>query len=392
MAKQDSSKKITKSKNIVYLIGAGASHAEISSDGVTDGLIMSSVTTGILDETVRRLEDNNGKTPSLTVQEKQALNRIRDILSSVPENQNIDVEQLITLCEYSELPEKISIADNLRTLFRDVTLSRIHRSQIEQPKLMSALIDLHEITDLNEQLCGILTLNYDNFIEKALRANGKRICYGIDLSASGGDSKMHSEAEVTLLKLHGSFDWKRGLPISIKDEIENESDVLWIPPGVAKNYERYPFNIIWGKAAELLCCDILRVIGCSLNRNDWGLVTLLYTSIMLMSDGHSFPIELINYLDDCVTMKNAYVYLDNMKSVIELPVIRQYYQNTFLPAKSSSSDDYEISLEDFLKRSSNPQLNVFDFWLRAKGDELERSGASLMTASGIFRKYIYNEP
>ena len=58
----------------------------------------------------------------------------------------------------------------------------------------------------------------------------------------------------------------------------SSSNTLWIPPGVDKKRENYPFNYLWGQAVEnLLECDVLRVIGCSLSRNDWGMIPILYT-------------------------------------------------------------------------------------------------------------------
>ena len=74
------------------------------------------------------------------------------------------------------------------------------------------------------------------------------------------------------------------------------------------NEERteYPFNILWGKAQELLDCDILRIIGCSLNRNDWHLVSLLYITQKLNTNKKEFIIELINSRDGCKRIKRNY--------------------------------------------------------------------------------------
>jgi len=163
MAKTQKEMQDVEPKRVVYLIGAGASHAELISEGEPHGLVMSEVIRGILKETVRQLEENKEGRLELKMPDKKALESIRKILSSIPDNK-IDVEQLITLCEYSELQEQVMIANNLRKLFRNVILDRIQQAGIEKPRLMSALIDMHSIAELEERLCGILTLNYDNFI------------------------------------------------------------------------------------------------------------------------------------------------------------------------------------------------------------------------------------
>jgi len=82
-----------------------------------------------------------------------------------------------------------------------------------------------------------------------------------------------------LLKLHGSFDWFFDVNMDkiLVRKSGNINTMQWIPPRLNKEYLNYPYNIIHGKAYELLVqCDILRVIGCGLNQNDIGLISLLF--------------------------------------------------------------------------------------------------------------------
>jgi len=62
---------------------------------------------------------------------------------------------------------------------------------------------------------------------------------------------------------------------------EKKKTIPIIPIGINKNYLFPPYNFIWGKAFEILIqCDTLRIIGCSLNQNDLGLIDLLFKAHM----------------------------------------------------------------------------------------------------------------
>ena len=96
-----------------------------------------------------------------------------------------------------------------------------------------------------------------------------------------------------ILKLHGSFNWKKDYPVIVTNQDNlKERDVFWIPPGLDKKREQYPFNLLWARAKEILKCDILRIIGCSLNRNDMQLISLVF-GMQKINSSRKFKIEII---------------------------------------------------------------------------------------------------
>ena len=86
---------------------------------------------------------------------------------------------------------------------------------------------------------GVLTLNYDEYIETAITRMGHDIDFGIDL---GTDPS--SEHRYRLLKLHGSFGWKHTWPISRQNDYEAP---FWIPPGILSQRMSIPstFSGAW---------------------------------------------------------------------------------------------------------------------------------------------------
>ena len=79
------------------------------------------------------------------------------------------------------------------------------------------------------------------------------------------------------MAMNNGFSNRRPIRVKSMTSLNKKDNALWIPPGVDKRTEYYPFNLLWGKAKEFLMnCDILRIVGCSLNRNDWALIPILY--------------------------------------------------------------------------------------------------------------------
>src|SRR5207249_3124295 len=123
----------------------------------------------------------------------------------------------------------------------------------------------------NEELGGILTINYDEYIEQAIQSfQDQSVDFGIDVR--GNERKRNS---IRLLKLHGSFGWEDAWPIVVKG---GATKLCWIPPGIQKARDRYPFDVLWGLAREMLDCDVLRIVGCRLSPNDWDLISLLFST------------------------------------------------------------------------------------------------------------------
>jgi hypothetical protein len=59
-------------------------------------------------------------------------------------------------------------------------------------------------------------------------------------------------------------------------------------------------------------------------------------------------------------------------------------RNTFFP-KHKREDDFTQAKSELLK---NRRTNVFDLWLKAKGDDIKRRDIQIATRKGIFADYI----
>ena len=244
-------------KKIVYLFGTGAAHAESLIAGSNIDFLMKDVKDGMW----RKLKKNKDV-------KKYAPSLINELIDD-----DTDVEQLITLYESSGINSYSKVAKILKQAFWEILEEKVDSLPGERylPKLYSALIDLHEVEDLKENIVGILTLNYEDLLERGVQEIKGCVDYSIKATDNHSDLKLVDNASYQILKLHGSFNWKNEFPITLidDDKIKDSEDVLWIPPGVEKRSEKYPFNVLWGRAKEVLDCDILRIVGCSLNRNDW---------------------------------------------------------------------------------------------------------------------------
>lgn len=356
------------SKLIVYLFGAGATQAEISLENNTIRLLMNDVREGILNKIV----SDHGT--------KKAYPGLINELS----NDSLDVEHLITLYEASGNDDHSKIARHLRRLFREEIQGKLHGLGPDfSPKLYPALIDMHSVTGLNEKIAGVLTLNYEDLLEKGVQKIKDGVDYYIKMNIDHSFLKINEKSEFPVLKLHGSFNWKNQFPVTLTndDKMVNPEDVLWIPPGVEKRSERYPFSILWGRAREILDCDILRVIGCSLNRNDWQLVSLLYATQKLNASGKEYLIELINPSHTCSEIQKYYSYL-SFRPISDILEVRNYIIESYGVKTERKKSE---AVGEYL---SNKQLNIFDVWLRSKGEYLQKTGISIATRTGTFENYI----
>lgn len=152
---------------------------------------------------------------------------------------------------------------------------------------------------------------------------------------------------------------------------------------VEKRRERYPFSIIWGRAREALDCDVLRIIGCSLSRNDWHLVSLLYTTQKLNVHRKEYDIELIDYFDKGKEISENYSYL-RFHLISEIKEVRKYVIKSF-DLDSTSEEKLSKEIERLL---TNKQNNILDIWLRAKGEGLINRGIPMTTKNNYFQNFI----
>jgi hypothetical protein len=330
-------------KKVVYLFGAGASHAVIKHANPEKGLMTADIQRQI------ELKYSDKK--------KGVDLRIWNELITTS-----DIEHLISVLESQY---NYSSTDRIRKYYRDalVELAREFSKAPPRINLYTVLYDLHEnVTDLQEELLCFITLNYEDLLERSLRTHLK---YNADyaIKTTVGNTVGNT---VEILKLHGSFNWSNRRPIQIRKMTAIPSgNTLWIPPGVEKRKENYPFNVLWGKASEcLIDCDVIRVIGCSLSRNDWGLVPMLYTAQKFNEQGRDIEIEVIDFLQTGRDIKNNYQYL-NVKDITEIEEIISFYKRQFPHASNE-----EIKKEMVNQFSDKDIMNPFQMWLDAKIDFL----------------------
>lgn len=355
---------MTNKNKVVYLFGAGASQGEFNCYGSPVRILMQDIIDGIS----RRIESEN-------------IELLFDVNNELT-IEGIDVEHLITLYESSGTQKHSEIAKGLKKLFREEIQARIGSlGETFSPTLFASLIEMHSIPDFDEELVAILTINYEDLLERAMQHVKGGINYLMKVINRHSSYRLE-ETSVPILKLHGSFNWKNEYPIVVVDKIEYEEDVLWIPPGVVKRREYYPFSLIWGRARELMECDILRIIGCSLSRNDWELISLLYTTQRLRTDGRSYKIELIDPPAACERIKEDYKYLD-IHTILDIPVVRDYLIREYFPHHAGKPLTEEI--ENELRQSiTSDKYNIFAIWLRAIGEKLRDEGVSLAIGGGNY--------
>ena len=145
-------------RKIVYLLGAGATQADIDLKDDTIRILMRDIREGIVKEIGRR--------------KMRSLAKVKNELLK----EELDVEHLITLYESTGISEHESIAKELKLLFIEEIQKRIKKLGINyEPRLLSALIDMHEIAGLGEVLQGVITLNYEDLLENALSSHLKTL-------------------------------------------------------------------------------------------------------------------------------------------------------------------------------------------------------------------------
>jgi hypothetical protein len=345
-------------KKIVYLFGAGATHAVVKALNPDLGLL------------------------TVNVQEQIETNYSKRGIDSTIWNELVtqgnDVEHLISVLESQH---NYAASEKLRKYYRNaiVTLSEKIPTNPLPANLYSILIDLYEVNGLDEELLSCITLNYEDILERSIKVH---FGYDVDYVVKTGNKEAH-RTPIKVYKLHGSFNWLNSRPITIKKMTTIESkDTLWIPPGVEKRKENYPFNLLWGKVIEdLLNCDILRIVGCSLSRNDWGLIPVLYTVQRFNQNGKNVEIEIIDYPETAKTIKHTYKYLQT-KGLIDLPDILSFYKKQF----PETSPEPEIVNEIENKFLDKDKINPFQEWLDAKADFLISQGIDIQTK----RNFLYN--
>ena len=243
------------------------------------------------------------------------------------------------------------------------------------------LFDLHNIPGSRESIQGVLTTNYDSYVEEALHAAAYgSVNIGFHTNVPIPSS---SHESVTVLKLHGSFDWQDTWPIAIGEGQET----LWIPPGILKDKQRYPFNIIWGLARDVLACDVLRIIGCRLDGNDWDLVSLLFSSIHVQATYRPYRVEIIDSPQSAIELSKALPYLHPL-SLLEIEGIGPQLVSEWSGGAPRTLEELTLEeREEVVSRAGRSQ-NWFEIWLRQKAELLYSDLGTLATPAGAIEQFL----
>ncbi len=315
-----------KHKKVVYLFGAGATHAEVMN-------LYKKLTATIIEKKGLLINHVSTRVMAKARKDKNFIKTIECIISP---DRTSNMEELISLIETNRIEKASEKANRLRTLVEEDILSHLRvDEESSEPVLYKSLLELHKKIREKEKVVGLITLNYDSLLDDAyaeILRKKPNYC-----------TKFGSRSDYPLLKLHGSFKWPT---ITMG---KNEISIPIMPLGIRKNYLELPFNFIWGRAGEILAeCDTLRVIGCSLDRNDWGLIDLLFKSHIWK--GEPYEIEIIDF--------------DNTGRDI-----RQHFG--FLPRITKAREiESGIIAEQMDSPAEHPLMNPFKIWLDAKATRM----------------------
>jgi hypothetical protein len=309
-----------KQDKIVYLLGAGATNAEMAlqkdlsgaREREKHGLLVSDVSTRVIKKASRNPKYLKGI----------------EMVSSTTGSLNIEL--LISLLENANTIINSSyMTEYLRKLVKQDISGLLAEKLLEHFYLHKALLELHKRTENKELLLGIISLNYDSVIDEAYKEiirEEPNYCFSSE-EAKG----------IPLLKLHGSFNWK---DVKICGRTR---DIEIIPLGINKNYLQIPYNFIWGRALEILAdCTCLRLIGCSLSQNDVALIDLLFKAHL--EKGEAFEFQIINSTRTFDQIRSSYGFFPKITDLNKI-------EDNLVPDVIQTNEDG----------------NAFEAWLKAKG-------------------------
>lgn len=224
-----------------------------------------------------------------------------------------------------------------------------------------------------------MTINYDEYIEDAAAgADGLPVDFGVYVHGASS-----SRPGLKLLKLHGSFGWEDAWPI-----LYGKGDTtLWIPPGIQKAKERYPFNVLWGLAREMLDCDVLRIIGCRLAPNDWDLISLIFTTRHANSIRRPYAIELIDAPLHAAELQERYPYLE-IQSLLEVEPIGKQLVGELLVRAPQRYASLTPEEQERVKNNAGREQNWFLLWLTHQAEALYVELGSITTGLGAFEQLL----
>jgi hypothetical protein len=308
-------------KKIVYLLGAGATHAELANleeDPSNETFLKKTglLTRSVSDRVIAKAHRN-----------KKYLKNIETV-SGVTGSLNIEL--LVSLIENSRIDGWEFKSSHLKKLVRSDIQSILTDKRRGAFQLHKALFELHRHKDVQKQekLTGLISLNYDTVLDEAYR-----LLYGQDPNYCFPGSQSD---ETPLLKLHGSFNWEDVVIHGQRRTIDI------IPLGANKSYFYVPYNFIWNRALGLLIeCDVLRVIGCSLSQNDFHLIDLIFKAHL--EKNRAIEIEIISTQGDKI--RENYGFFTGIKTLTQI-------EGTLIPDQPGTIN------------------NAFKTWLKYKGEKM----------------------
>ena len=294
-----------------------------------------------------------------------------------------DYEQVITFLDEAPSLRHRQFAEAMRKAFEEVLRDKLSliskEAQGDEIRLYKVLLDMYNIEQCPEVLQGIITTNYDEYIENAIEQLGNSL---VDFGIRVEPSSQQSEG-LKLLKLHGSFGWQDTWPIS---RGQNGCATLWIPPGIHKAKQAYPFNVLWGLAREMLSCDVLRVIGCRLGANDWDLISLLFTMCHVNFAGRP-QIEVIDAPQHVEQLKKSYPYLDFL-SILEVEPIGSWLVAELTGRPLQKFADFTEEGKRQIVKAAGLEKNWFELWLTAKAESFAIDLETVSTDAGSVEQFL----
>lgn len=322
-------------QKVVYLFGAGATHAEmtnsdesmVAAENVQDakGLLMRHVSRRVLREAQR---------------DKSFQTSILDVVTTPDGADNIEL--FITLLENNSTSKDLENAPAKASLLRKLVeedIGKILTTEVlSKFELHKALFELYEKTSFKNQetILAIFSLNYDVVLDDAYKdVLGKDPDYAFPYPGK-------DPGKIPLLKLHGSLGWDN---VTFLGKPNQKIPIM--PLGMNKNYLQLPYNYIWGKAFEALMeCNILRIVGCSINPNDVQLVELLFKSHLARQE--PFIIDIINRQEAGSTFKSNYNFFPKIRLANEI--------------------ENDLGIVGLSQGNDGP----FKAWLKGIGDKLQK--------------------
>ena len=284
-----------KPTRIVYLFGAGATHAELQNIEPAlvergQGLLVRDMSSRVIDRA------------------RKGKKYLSDVSTVSGTSGSLNIELLISLIENSKIHGWEYKTRRLKTLVQEDIEKILSASRTRRFYLHKALLELHNhaATQAREKLTGLISLNYDDVLDAAYEQY-----YGVPRYCFSLEPDPPTTGAIPLLKLHGSFNWKSKKIRGRKKAVEI------IPLGTTKSYIHPPYGCIWNQALEtLIGCHTLRVIGCSLSQNDVHLIDLLFKAHL--ERGSPFEIEIIASQRDGMAIRQNYGFFPDIKALLEL--------------------------------------------------------------------------